>query len=78
MQRGLESTPADVCVDQPSGPFLMNPTTHSSKAEAERENPSIWRESQLTTEVSHNTQLTSRLPSDSTGKVRNLLHTFVK
>ncbi|KAJ7335472.1 hypothetical protein JRQ81_013413 [Phrynocephalus forsythii] len=66
MQRGVESQSADVHVEQPSGLFLTNPT--SSKTQVECENPSIWRESPLTSEVSHNTQLTSGLSSDSAGK----------
>ncbi|XP_078241098.1 multiple PDZ domain protein isoform X7 [Pogona vitticeps] len=69
MQRGLESkSSSDVCIEKPPEPFLVNPTAHSSKTQVEHENPSNWRESQLTSEVSHSAQLTSRLPSDSTGK----------
>uniref|UniRef100_A0ABM5FS34 Multiple PDZ domain protein isoform X8 n=1 Tax=Pogona vitticeps TaxID=103695 RepID=A0ABM5FS34_9SAUR len=69
MQRGLESkSSSDVCMEKPPEPFLVNPTAHSSKTQVEHENLSNWRESQLTSEVSHSTQLTSRLPSDSTGK----------
>ncbi|XP_061485975.1 multiple PDZ domain protein isoform X18 [Rhineura floridana] len=69
MQRGRESKSfADVCVEQPSGLTRKDPITHSLKKHIEHENTSIWRESQLATEVSHNANLTSRLLPDATGK----------
>ncbi|XP_053150921.1 multiple PDZ domain protein isoform X30 [Hemicordylus capensis] len=70
MQRSRESkSSADVCVEQSSGGSTRkDSTTHSPKKQAEHENTSIWRESQLTAEILHSATLTSRMPSDSTGK----------
>ncbi|XP_062985334.1 multiple PDZ domain protein [Elgaria multicarinata webbii] len=69
MQRGTESkSTAEVCVELPARSFLVNPSTHSPKKQVEHETTSICGESRVTAEVTHNANLTSRLPPDSTGK----------
>ncbi|XP_044283650.1 multiple PDZ domain protein isoform X16 [Varanus komodoensis] len=69
MERGTESkSSTEVSVEEPAGSVSVNPTTHSPKKQVEHENTSTWRESRVTAEVSHNANLTSRLPPDSAGK----------
>ncbi|XP_066469496.1 multiple PDZ domain protein isoform X3 [Tiliqua scincoides] len=67
LQTGLERKPsADVCVEQPAGFTRQDSVPHSPEEQLKHENTSVWRESHLIT--SYNTDVTSRLPSDPTGK----------
>ncbi|XP_042305018.1 multiple PDZ domain protein isoform X11 [Sceloporus undulatus] len=69
IRRGMESkSPADVCVEEPAGSCLANPTTHSSEKEVEHDNTSIWKESLVTPEPLQHVNLASRSPPDPTGK----------
>ncbi|XP_015268971.1 PREDICTED: multiple PDZ domain protein [Gekko japonicus] len=74
MQSGRESeSSTEVCVEQPDGFIRKDPTIHASKKLAEHEHKSTWGEPLLTTEVTQNANVTSRLPLDYTGKDRVFL-----
>ncbi|XP_067320504.1 multiple PDZ domain protein isoform X18 [Anolis sagrei] len=74
MQRRMESkSSVDVFVEESAISCLVSPTTHSSKKQVEHENTNIWKQSSLTPELSHNEDLTLKMPSDSVGKENNSL-----
>nr|XP_060618360.1 multiple PDZ domain protein isoform X14 [Anolis sagrei ordinatus] len=74
MQRRMESkSSVDVFVEESAISCLVSPTTHSSKKLVEHENTNIWKQSSLTPELSHNEDLTLKMPSDSVGKENNSL-----
>ncbi|KAJ6669540.1 hypothetical protein lerEdw1_000088 [Lerista edwardsae] len=67
LQIGLEGKPsADVRVEQSAGFTRQDSVPHSPQKQLEHENTDVWRESHLI--ASHNANVTSRLPSEPTGK----------